>query len=273
MGETTALGPDSAELLLRLSAQGKAIFSIADAQLVTDDSYPRTQDLLRKLARKRWLVRLVPGKYLIVPLEAGLETIPMADRYVIAREVLDSVPHYISHYSAMELHQMTTQPVNTVHVTVARRRKSRTIASVQYRFVYTGPYSFWGWEMIWATPEEQVRVSDLEKTVLDCGVRPQLCGGLSELGKGLWLRRDDLNENLLVEYVERLSHKAAARRIGFLLETHELGDPHTLATLQSYGKRGFDLLDPTLPDEGPYNRDWRLRINLDPEELKAIVWT
>ena len=109
--------------------------------------------------------------------------------------------------------------------------------------------------------------------MLDCAVRPQLCGGLSELAEGLWLRRDDLNENRLLEYVERLSHKAAARRIGFLLETHELGDPDTLATLQSYGKRGFDLLDPTLPDEGPYNRDWRLRINLDPEELKAIVWT
>jgi len=273
MNNPKTLGPESGDLLLRLSAEGKSIFSTADAQAITQKSETATGDLLSKLAKKGWLVRLMRGKYLIVPLEAGLEAIPMADRYVIAREVLGSVPYYVSHYSAMDLHQMTTQPVNTVHVTVARRRKSRTMASVQYRFVYAGPYSFWGWEMIWATPEEQVRVSDLEKTLLDCAVRPQLCGGLSELGKGLWLRRDDLNENMLVEYVERLSHKAAARRIGFLLETHELGNPDTLATLQSYGKRGFDLLDPTLPDEGPYNRDWRLRINLDPDELKAIVWT
>ena len=85
------------------------IFSIAYAQAITNTSYQATAALLSQLVRKGWLVRLVPGKYLIVPLEAGLESIPMADRYVIAREVLDSLPYYISHYSAMELHQMTTQ--------------------------------------------------------------------------------------------------------------------------------------------------------------------
>jgi hypothetical protein len=63
------------------------IFSIADAQAITNTSYQATAALLSQLVRKGWLVRLVPGKYLIVPLEAGLESIPMADRYVIAREV------------------------------------------------------------------------------------------------------------------------------------------------------------------------------------------
>ena len=162
MNNQKTLGRESGELLLRLSGQGKTIFSTADAQALTQKSETATGDLLSKLVRKGWLVRLMRGKYLIVPLEAGLEGIPMGDRYVIAREVLDSVPHYVSHYSAIQLHQMTTQPVNTVHVTVARRRKNRTIAGVQYRFVYAGAHSFWGWERIWATPQEQVRVSDLE---------------------------------------------------------------------------------------------------------------
>lgn len=273
MQRTTTLGPASAELLLRLSEKGKSIFSIADAQAITNQSYERTADLLRKLARKRWLVRLVPGKYLIVPLEAGLEAIPMTDRYVIAREVLGPVPYYISHYSAMEMHQMTTQPVNTVYVTVAQRRRTRTIAGMEYRFIYASQRFFWGWEMIWATTEEQVRVSDLEKTLLDCAVRPELCGGLGELAKGLWLRKDDLDDSRLVEYVERLGHKAAAKRIGFLLETYGLGRPETIDALQSHTNLGYDLLDPTLPDEGPHHARWRLRINLDPEELKATVWT
>jgi predicted transcriptional regulator of viral defense system len=270
---TTALGPASADLLLSLSDKGKSIFSVTDARAITKQSYERTADLLRKLARKRWLVRLVPGKYLIVPLEAGLEGIPMADRYVIAREVLSSVPYYVSHYSAMEIHQMTTQPVTTVYVTVAQRRRSRTIVGMHHRFVYASERSFWGWQQIWATPEEQVQVSDLEKTLLDCAARPELCGGLGELSKGLWLRKDDVNDGRLVEYIERLNHKAAAKRIGFLLETHEMGDAVTISFLKSFISRGYDLLDPTLPDEGPYRKRWRLRVNLDPEELKATVWT
>jgi predicted transcriptional regulator of viral defense system len=269
----STLGPNSADLLVRLSGAHKGIFSIEDAQAITGWSYERTADIVRKLSRKRWLVRLVPGKYLIIPLEAGLEGFPMADRYVIAREVLGSVPYYMSHYSAMELHQMTTHPVNTVFVTVRRRRRGRVIAGVDYRFVYASPRSFWGWEETWATPQEQVRVSDLEKTLLDGAARPHLCGGTGELGRGLWLRRDDLDERRLVEYAKRLDRKAASRRLGFLLETYRLGRPETVDTLRSFGKGGYDPLDPTLPDEGPHDPEWRLRINVDPEELRASVWT
>lgn len=197
----------------------------------------------------------------------------MADRFVIAREVLGSVPYYISHYSAMELHQMTTQPVNTVYVTLPRQRDSRMIAGVEYRFVYASQRFFWGWDRIWVAAEEQVRVSDLEKTLLDCAVRPELCGGLGECARGLWLRKGDLDENRLVKYIERLGHKAAAKRVGFLLETYGLGEPSTLGAMQSLISRGYDLLDPTLPNEGPHRRRWRLRINLDTEELKRSVWT
>jgi predicted transcriptional regulator of viral defense system len=270
---TKTLGPASAELLLNLSARGKNVFSIADAQAITDNSYEATTTLLSQLVRKGWLVRLVPGKYLIVPLEAGLESIPIADRYVIAREVLDPLPYYISHYSAMELQQMTTQPVNTVYVTVPRQRTNRTIADVGYRFIYANPRSFWGWEPIWVTDQKQVQVSDLEKTLLDGAAHPHLCGGLGELAKGLWLRKDDLNEDRLVAYLQRLDHKAAAKRIGFLLETYELGRSETITALRSLVNPRYALLDPTLPDQGPYRARWRLRLNLDPEELKAIVWT
>jgi predicted transcriptional regulator of viral defense system len=271
--DDTGLGPAASDILLRLSEQGKLAFSVEDAQAIYGKSRRVTANLLGKLVRKRWLVRLVRDRYLMVPLEGVLQGIPMADRFVIAREIMGSVPYYISHYSAMELHQMTTQPVNTVFVTVGKQRTSRAIAGVEYRFVYAGTGSFWGCEEIWATPQEQVRVSDLEKTLLDGAVRPDLCGGVGELGKGLWLRREELDEVRLVEYAQRLDQKAAARRIGFLLQTYGLARPETLRALQAFGKGGYDSLDPTLPDEGPHDRAWRLRINLDPEELRASVWT
>jgi predicted transcriptional regulator of viral defense system len=266
------LGPESGELLVHLSAEGKTIFSATDAQTMTQTSDQATVMLLGRMVRKGWLVRLMRDKYLILPLKGVLDGIPMTDRYVIAREIMGSRPYYVSHYSAMELHEMTTHPVNTVFVTVRRQRRSRAIAAVHYRFVYASPRSFWGWEETWATPQELVRVSDLEKTLLDGAVRPDLCGGVGELARGLWLRRDDLDERRLVEYAKRLAHKAASRRIGFLLHTYDLAGPETVRTLRDFGKGGYDPLDPTLPDEGPHDPDWRLRINLDPEELRASVW-
>ena len=270
---TKTLGPTSSDLLLRLSSGGKAMFSVQDALAVTGTSYKATNRVLSDMVKRRWLMRLGPGKYLIVPLEAGLESIPMADRYVIAREVLGTSPYYVSHYSAMELHQMTTQPVNTVYVAVPRQRDGRTIAGVEYRFVYANARAFWGWETMWATDQEQVLVSDLEKTLLDCAVRPQLCGGIGEMAKGLWSQKEKVDEDRLVAYAERLGHKAAAKRLGFLLETYDLARPATLAALGVLANASYDLLDPTMPDQGAYRARWRLRINLDPEELEATFWT
>jgi len=126
---------------------------------------------------------------------------------------------------------------------------------------------------MWVTGQEQVQVSVLEKTILDCAARPHLCGGIGELAKGLWLRKDGLDENRLITYAQRLDHKAAARRIGLLLETYGLGRPETIAALQSLVNLRYALLDPMLADTGPYRARWRLRINLDPEELKTAVWT
>jgi predicted transcriptional regulator of viral defense system len=273
MKNAKTLGPAATGVLLRLAEQGKKVFSVADAQAIYKKNPKVTANLLRKLAEKGWLVRLKAGKYLIVPLEAGLSAIPMADRYVIAGEILGPVPYYISHYSAMELHQMTTQPAHTVYATVPRQRQGRVIAGVEYYFVYASERFFWGWSMMWVNAQDQVPVSDLEKTVLDCAVRPQLCGGLAQLGRGLWQQKDTLDENRLVQYVERVNHKAAAKRIGFLLETYGLGRRETIDALQSLISRGYDLLDPTLASEGPHRPRWRVRVNLDPEELKAAVWS
>jgi len=49
MKTAKTLGPASAELLLRLSAEGKTIFSIADAQAITNKTYKATATLLSQL--------------------------------------------------------------------------------------------------------------------------------------------------------------------------------------------------------------------------------
>ncbi len=52
MSVTKTLGPVSAELLLLLSAEGKSMFSIADALAITGKSYQPTAALLSRLMHK-----------------------------------------------------------------------------------------------------------------------------------------------------------------------------------------------------------------------------
>jgi predicted transcriptional regulator of viral defense system len=267
------LGSTSARLLTALAEDNRTIFSIADAQETLGSSYDATLQTLRRLTRAGWLVRLTAGRYAIVPLSSGSEATPQVNRYVVARELLDEAPYYISHESAMDVHNVLTRPVTTVIVTTSRRLAKRKVLGVPYRFVYAPPSALWGCEPTWVTPYEQVTVSDLERTILDGLARPDLCAGVSQVATGLWLRQDDFDWDRLASYAQKLGRRAVAQRLGYLLELYGLGTSSLIESLQEMVGVSYARLDSLLPGDGPYLARWRLQLNLEPETLQAIVRT
>ncbi|MDE0446559.1 MAG: hypothetical protein OXH96_07775, partial [Spirochaetaceae bacterium] len=125
----------------------------------------------------------------------------------------------------------------------------------------------------WATKQEKVRVSDLERTIIDGLKQPEHCGGLTEVAKGLWMRREDVKVDRLIQYAKRIGVGAVVRRLGFLLETYEIAAPPDLDRVRAGLTATYVRLDPVLPAEGKHLRRWRLRLNLDPQELRAVVRT
>ena len=267
------LGSTSARLLTALAENNQPVFSIAEAQEILDNGYDATLKALRRLTRAGWLVRLTAGRYAIVPLSSGEEATPQVNRYVVARELLGETSYYISHESAMDVHNMLTRPVTTVIVTTPRRLAGREILGVPYRFVYAPPSALWGCEPVWVTPYEQVTVSDLERTILDGLARSDLCAGVSQVATGLWLRQDDFDWDRMAQYAHKLGRRAIAKRLGYLLELYDLGTPSLIDSLQEMVTASYARLDSLLPAGGPYLARWRLRLNLEPEALQAIVRT
>jgi len=267
------LGSTGGRLLTALAGDNRTVFSIADAQEVLGSSYDVTRQIVRRLTRSGWLVRLTAGRYAIVPLSSGEEATPQVNRYVIVRELLGETRYYISHESAMDVHNMLTRPVTTVIVTTARRLAGREILGVPYRFVYAPPAALWGCEPVWVTPYERAAVSDLEKTILDGLARPDLCAGVSQVATGLWLRQDEFDWDKMAQYARKLGRRAVAKRLGYLLELYDLGTPSLIGSLQEMVTASYAQLDSLLPDGGPYLARWRLRINLEPETLQAIIET
>ena len=133
---TKTLGTTSARLLTALAKDNRSVFSVTEAQEVLGNSYDATLQALRRLTRADWLVRLTAGHYAIVPLSSGDEVTPQVNRYVVARELLGGTPYYVSHASAMDVHNMLTRPVTTVIVTTPRRLARREILGVPYHFIY-----------------------------------------------------------------------------------------------------------------------------------------
>ena len=267
------LGTENSHLFTALAGQGRIVFSIDEARKVTGKSYPATQQALLRLTRAGWLVKLGAGKYAIVPLSAGEDALPEANRLVIARELIGNALYYISHDSAFEVHNMLTRPVTSVTISTPRRLKSRMVLKVPYRFVTARPGDMWGYAPAWVSPGEQVQVSDPERTILDGLARPELCGGVSEVVTGLLIRKDDLGWVKMAEYARRLGSQAVAKRLGYLLEFYGLGTPQTLASLQELIGASYALLDPILPADGRFLARWRLQLNIDSEILKGIAST
>ncbi len=268
-----SLGETESRLLSILSSQDKTIFTVGDARKVLGSSIVAVRSLINYLVAKKWLIRLTPGKYLIVPLSAGEKAEHSENWYVIAKNLIEPLPYYVSHYSALEIHDMTIQPIYTVYVSTPNRKRPKEILGATYQFVYVPPKDMnWGIEDAWVTPSRKVRVSDLERTIIDCLDRPDLCGGISEIAKGIWAKRNNIDYQKLAQYAKQLNRKSVAKRLGFLLETYGLGKD-VLSDLKDMVSPSYALLDPTLAETGRYVSSWKLRINLGPEELIEITRT
>ena len=255
------VGPISANFIATLTQRGKSIFSITEAMEIYGKNRFSTVDFLSDLVGRGILARVKAGVYLL--LQAGNEN----------TQLINSYAYFISHYSAMRIHGMTTHPLNNVFLTALKRKRKKTLSDITYDFIYSKKEHFWGDENYWATKQERVRVSDLERTLLDGFDRPEFCGGVTDVARGLWAVQKKIDFKKLRQYAIRFRTKAAVKRLGFVLETLKLA-PDGLLELSKIIKeaRGYIDLDPQGPQEGKLLKRWHLRVNLDPEELKASVW-
>ena len=267
------LGPQAARLVAILHERGRTLFTHVDVEEITGLAAKSARNLVAGLVNRGLATRLKPGLFILVPFELGREREYLGNPYVVARELADTPEYYVSHASAMDLHQMVTQPQLAVFVTSPKAIRPRTVLGTEFRFVRCKREDMFGVTDVWATKTERVRVSDLERTVLDGLKQPEHCGGLTEIAKGFWMRRDAIAVPKLVDYALRLGVGAVVRRLGFLLETFEVDAPAEIERLRAALTATYAPLDPLMPADGPWHARWRLRVNVEPEELRALVRT
>lgn len=267
------LGPQLAFLLAELYEQQKTIFSTRDVESISGLSSNAARGLVNRLVNKGVATRLKPGLFILVPAELGHARDYLGDPYVVASEVVGHPQYFLSHSSAMDIHRMVTQPQLIVYTTTTQSVRPRSILGTQFRFVRCKSEHFFGAMNHWATKTQKIRVSDLERTIIDGLKQSEYCGGFSEVAKGFWMRQQDIDVKKLVEYALMIDIGAIYRRLGYLLELFETEETGQLELLRKKLTAAYILLDPMLPAEGKYIARWRLRLNVSPEEIKTIIRT
>lgn len=275
-----SLGPKSAKFVLDLYANNTPIFSLKEASLLTQLHGKALQKFIAPLVKKGVVCRLIQGLYSIVPFELGFAKEYMPNPFVVAREIIQhrykngKAPYYISHASALAIHQMTTQPQFVVYATVTKQIKQKiNVMGTEFHFVTYNKTDLFGFKKFWIDKSEMILVSDIEKTIIDGLKRPEYCGGITEIAKGLWIKRHEISFSKLVDYAEKIKKSVVYRRLGFLLEIYGLNCSNEIDRLQKNLTATYHLLDPTLPNEGKHDSRWRLRINIPKDEFLSTIRT
>ena len=264
------LGPRMAALFTHLYDEGLLTFSLTDAVKYTGLSRVGASNLLHKAQQRGVVTRLKPGLFNLVPFELGDVSEHIDSPYVIAREMVGENPYFLSYGTAFELHRMVTQPMFTTYISSTKRFRSQTIGGYDFKFIKVDAEQVFGVEKYWVDKERFVLISDIERTLIDGLKHPEYVGGMTEVAKGLWMKKDKIRFLTLIEYAKQLGVGAVIRRLGYLLERYELVGEDILQELQKKLSATYHRLDPQMPAEGPFLSRWKLQLNIDQEELDAV---
>jgi len=245
--------------VLNTLAKKNEIFTFEDAQIQTGLSRNRLKKVLYRLEKKGEIERIEKGKYMIIPLGAE------KGKYTLNEFVIGSLlvkPYAIAYWSALHYYGLTEQIPNTVFIQTTTRKKKQkiNIFGVDYRIIKVKKSKFFGLRKEWID-ENEINITDKEKTIIDCLDKPQYCGGLVEVTKAF--KNNEFDKDKLVRYAEKIGNSGVVRRIGYLCDLFQID-----IALPKIDTRNYLYLDPTMPKKGEKNAKWRLIVNLDEKSLE-----
>lgn len=267
MTQIRTLGPTEARLLNRLAASGHAVFATDQARAVLNSGNQDINKILYQLTRKRWLLRLEKGKYLILPLEAGMEGLYSIHEFVIAAHLVH--PGAIAYASALSFHALSDLLPQAVLVATTRRKADVTIEElgVRIRFITIRAHKFFGLQTV-MIEDQPIQITTPSKTLVDGLDHPELSGGIVELAQGL-SRYAQVGADWaqLTADARRLGNRTVFKRLGYLSETLALDIGEWVRRWKTEISPGETALDPRYGRQGPYRADWNLRVNVSEEQL------
>jgi predicted transcriptional regulator of viral defense system len=290
------LGHESRQLYEKLAESGWRFFSLKEAVACGGKNKQASRKLLERLVRAGWVVKLQRDRYGLAhaeeelnPLAIGRELAGGSGYYVSHGSAMavwgmgsyrDGVlrgPDGVLRDPDRVLRgpdgKGEMEKVVTISLTGDRRLRPRTVLGWEYQFVHDAEIEekrlvgtkekpvHWKVIEMEIAPNELVWVSDPEWTIV-CGLgRPDLCGGVAAVARGLerWRERIDLMK--LMRYAMQIRNRTAARRLGYLMDVLGMHTEKTqlwlgLAVFKHYGR-----LEPGQPWKGELERKWRVDVN------------
>ncbi|MDH7463533.1 hypothetical protein QEG73_19690 [Chitinophagaceae bacterium 26-R-25] len=268
------ISTQSSELLSYFNGQSRACFDSTEAFKALPDSKESTvRQLLSDMTKRGLLMRLKEGIYHIIPYEQNAESF-MPDWHLIAEHLVKDADHYIGYYSALQIHNLITQPSLREQIVVSKqlRPSEIKIKNIPFQFIYHNQKHFFGAKKMWVDNFSKVLCSDLEKTFIDCLFKPDYAGGIVEIARAIYISKEQIKFDKLLDYVKKFDSQAVIKRLGFLLEILEINN-NIIDELQNLKSASYVIADTELPKTGKRISRWSIQQNIETETIKSAIYT
>ncbi len=132
------ISTQSNKLLSYFNEQDRFCFGYAEAfKALPKSSESAVKELLSDMTKRGLLMRLKEGVYYIIPYEQDAETF-MPDWHFIPEFIVKDAQYYIGYYSALQIHNLITQPSLKEQIVVSKQLRPSviTIKNVPFQFRY-----------------------------------------------------------------------------------------------------------------------------------------
>lgn len=245
---------NEAKILQILSDYGYDIFTKKQLHEISLLSDKQLNISLRNLINKGQVRIIENGKYCIYG---------FADEFVIGNFLAHKGG--IAYWSAMNYHGLTEQISNVIFVQTNRQKQSKKIFNVQYRFVWIKSSKNFGYKTE-GYGNHSYKITDLEKTILDCFDLPKYSGGYPEIIKAFYNAK--LSSRKLITYSKKMTNISVSKRLAYLADIFDkkelLG---FMKYVQTIIKPKYNLFEHNGESTGKINKKWHLVLNMSKKEI------
>ena len=234
----------------------KLLFTLQDVAIEMGNTRS-AQALLMRYQRQGYISKVRRGLYCVNNIASLL---PEVNKFQVASAVTST--SYVAYHAAMEYHGLAHQVYYDVAVGGEQPFNSFEFDGNNYSFRHIATHV--GVD----TPiaDSHVRVTNVERTVIDCIDRIDLCGGWEELINCL-RSVHYLREEVLLTILKAYSRIALYKKVGFLFEQLDMPVSSNLIDMcRQYAKESVTYLTSD-GDSDTFNATWRLYV---PKNLLII---
>jgi len=270
MTRLTGIGKIDRGRLSAILRNTKGTVSVEDAANILDVDATDAAKMLSRWTKNGWMSRVWRGLYIFVPLESRTADIPLEDPWLVADRLFS--PCYIGGWSAAEYFDLTEQIFNTIMVMTVQNPRNRRpdIKGTVFMLRTISKKAMFGLRPVWRG-QVKISVSDPTRTILDFLIDPGLGGGIRSVNEmlGNYLKSENKNLGLLIEYGEQLGNGAVFKRLGFLLEKFASDETEAIENCYQRLTAGNAKLDPKLNNVRLITR-WRLWVPENWKRMKLV---